>query len=710
MRPEIAEVRERLLHGLLLLFTVLGSAPFLVGVHMTLRAGELLFTLLYAGLFLSILACTLLRRHIPYTPRGVVVLIAGMGIGAVTLFQMGLAGIGIELVTVFSVFAAILFGLRGGLALVVLSVLAISAAGFAHVSGLVTPPPSALASSLDGLAWLNAGLVFIMLALGMIFSSEILRGRLEVALNTETQKTDALLVANLALREAERATGESERRFRELAELLPESVFETDLQARLTFANQAAFTTFGYEPEDLERGLTALDMLDPGEHPRAMDQIQLALGGEGLELREYLARHKDGTTFPVLIRSAPIVAEGRPVGLRGFIIDISEKKQAEARFHAAQRMEAVGTLAGGIAHDFNNLLMGIQGRASLLERGEGLSEDQRRHLASIEAHVESAAGLTRQLLGLARGGKYETRATDLNALLERTLDLFGRTHKNLELELDLAAAIWSVEVDRTQLEQVFLNLLLNAAQAMPGGGRVSLTTRNLRLEAQQARDLGLGAGPHVEVMLRDTGPGMDEAIRERIFEPFFTTKGPGLGTGLGLASAYGIVNNHGGSIEVESTPGEGSTFRILLPAREGHAPEPGPRSADELPRGDEALLLVDDEQLILSSTTPLLKVLGYEVTCARGGLEAIEIPEQSPGKFALVILDMVMPEVNGAATFERIQRLPDPPRVLLSSGYSSEGAAAELLAKGCAGFLQKPYRVQQLAGKLREILDAKEGA
>jgi CheY-like chemotaxis protein len=367
-------------------------------------------------------------------------------------------------------------------------------------------------------------------------------------------------------------------------------------------------------------------------------------------------------------------------------------------------MEAIGTLAGGIAHDFNNLLMGIQGRTSLMLLDADSGHPHYEHLKGIEVYVKSAADLTRQLLGFARGGRYEVKATDLNDLLKRSAEMFGRTRKEIMIHTRFMADLWPVEADRGQIEQVLLNLFVNAWQSMPGGGDLFLETRNVHLQEKDVKAHGLKEGRYVRISVTDTGMGMDEKTRERIFEPFFTTKEMGRGTGLGLASAYGIIRNHGGMIRVNSQPGKGATFILDLPASSKEAATEK-TEAQEMPGGTETVLLVDDEELVLQVGEGMLRALGYTVLLARSGMEAVACYREKAAEVHLVILDLIMPRMGGGETYDALKKIHPGGRVLLSSGYSIDGQAQEILDRGCDGFIQKPFDLLSLSRKLREILD-----
>jgi two-component system, cell cycle sensor histidine kinase and response regulator CckA len=503
---------------------------------------------------------------------------------------------------------------------------------------------------------------------------------------------------------AEAALQESEARFRDLAELLPETIFEIDLDGNLVYANKSGFNQFQITPEDLEKGLNLSAIIAPSDQARVKANVSKILAGEDLGLNEYTALRRDGSRLPVMARSAVILKEGRPAGLRGFLIDISDRKRLEEQFQQAQRMESIGTLAGGIAHDFNNLLMGIQGRIQLLQKGTDPAAPQTEHLQSIFDHVRSASRLTGQLLGFARAGKYDPKATDLNALIEKTVDMFGRTRKELRIHQKLAGDLMSAVVDRSQIEQVLLNLFVNAWQAMPEGGEITVETRNTKLSEKEKPLYNLALGDYAAITVSDTGVGMDAKTQERIFEPFFSTKPRSRGTGLGLASAYGIIRNHNGAIQVTSLPGHGAAFTILLPAVEGE-PESDIARVQEIPLGTETILLVDDEEMILAVAADLLETLGYRVITAKGGLAALSAYTEKGREIDLVLLDLIMPDQSGKETFAQLKAMNPRVRVLLSSGYSLDGEAAAIMRQGCKGFIQKPFDLEELSNKIREVLN-----
>jgi two-component system cell cycle sensor histidine kinase/response regulator CckA len=391
--------------------------------------------------------------------------------------------------------------------------------------------------------------------------------------------------------------------------------------------------------------------------------------------------------------------------------DITERKRSEEerqkmseRLRQADKMEAIGTLAGGIAHDFNNLLMVIQGSASMMLLDLDPSHPHCERLKLIEEQVQSGADLTKQLLGFARGGRYEIKPTDMNDIIKKTSSMFGRTKKEITIHRKYAKDPWIVDVDQGQMEQLFMNLYVNAWQAMPGGGNIYMETANVLLDDEQAFSYTVMPGKYVKVTVTDTGTGMDEKTKARIFDPFFTTKGMGRGTGLGLATAYGIIKGHKGMIHVDSAPGHGTKFSIYLPASE-KAVVKEKTVTDAISKGIGTILLVDDEKMVLAVTRDLLESRGYNVYSAGSGQEAIAVYLEKRNAIDLTILDMIMPGISGSETFDRLREINPGIKVLLSSGYSIEGQAQEILDRGCNGFIQKPFQLAKLSRKVKELLD-----
>jgi PAS domain S-box-containing protein len=475
----------------------------------------------------------------------------------------------------------------------------------------------------------------------------------------------------------------------------------TDLKGRITYVNPAFMKLWQYEDAEEILNSECTKFLVIGDFTELLDSLHETAGWQN----DNAITGKDGKTLELVISASLIQDEGsQPIGIMVSFTDVTEWKRLEYRFRQAQKMEAINTLAGGIAHDFNNLLTTIVGNTSLMLMDINPSHPHYERLRDIEDQVESGSRLTKQLLGYARKGKYEVKPINLNRFVQETSETFGRTRKELMIHKDLEEYLAVIEADRGQIEQVLLNLYINAADAMPAGGDLTLRTRNLVVKKSKHQHTDLPQGQYVTLSVTDTGMGMDPKTAERIFDPFFTTKDMGRGVGLGLASTYGIIKNHGGRIEVQSTPGIGATFVIYLPASDKELVEDA-KPEEEVVNKREAILVVDDEDLVLDISAKLLRALGYTVFEAKSGKEALGLYQSEKDKIALVILDMIMPMMGGGETFDKLKKIDPDVKVLLSSGYSIDGKATEILARGCLGFIQKPFMTRDLSEKIKGVLD-----
>jgi two-component system, cell cycle sensor histidine kinase and response regulator CckA len=502
----------------------------------------------------------------------------------------------------------------------------------------------------------------------------------------------------------EDALKQSEEKYRIVLEANPDPVVVYDMEGNVTYFNMAFTNVFGWTLEECVG--KSMDVFVPTDAwPKTRMMINKVLSGEnfsGIETRRYT---KKGNIIPVSISGAIYRDKnGNPMGSVINLRDISEQKELEMQFQQAQKMDAIGTLAGGIAHDFNNLLMGIQGCTSLMSFDIDSNHPNLEYLNRIENYIKNASSLTKQLLGFARRGKYEIKPTDVNDIVNKSSEMFGRTKKEITIHKKFRPDIWTVEVDQPQIEQVLLNLYVNAWQAMSGTGDLYLQTENIILNDNDVKPYGLNSGRYVKISVTDTGVGIDETIQHRIFDPFFTTKEVSRGTGLGLASVYGIIKNHSGIINANSKKGEGATFNIFLPASEKKIIKEK-MIQKEILKGSETILLVDDEDMILDVGRDLLEKLGYEVLAVKSGIEALEIYKSKQKRIDIVILDMVMPKMGGGDTYEKLKDIDPDIKVLLSSGYSIDGQASKILSRGCDGFIQKPFDIKSLSLEIRKILD-----
>ncbi len=502
----------------------------------------------------------------------------------------------------------------------------------------------------------------------------------------------------------ENALIKSEERIRKIVEAVPEPIILCDKNGEVEFVNPAFTRVFGWKIEELQnREIPFVPEEEKESVKTKLDELTCFSKPLRFETKRFT---RDGKLLEVILSAAMIdlgVEESESIVIS--LVDITERKKWEAQFYADQRMKAIGNLAGGIAHDFNNLLMGIQGNISLM-----LSETDQNHphyqiLKDVDEYVKQGSNLTKQLLGFARGGKYQIKPTDLNDIVEKQSMLFRRAKKEIKVHTEFTKPLWPVEVDRNQIEQVLMNIYVNAWQAMPdGSGTLYIKTENVILDESMVMPYQVEPGKYVKITIRDNGLGMDKTTMQRAFDPFFTTKEKGKGVGLGLASAYGVVRNHGGIIDIESELGKGTTLTIYLPATDKEVISEKSVS-EKVVKGKGKILLVDDEEMILRVGERMLRKLGYNVVLAKGGKQAMDIFRSDGSNIDMVILDMIMPEINGEEVFKFIKELNPDVKVLLSSGYSADGKARNIMDQGCSGFIQKPFDLKELSIKIKTILD-----
>ncbi len=505
---------------------------------------------------------------------------------------------------------------------------------------------------------------------------------------------------------AERALREANEHLAAVIQSSPLAIYTLDPTSTVQTWNRAAEALYGWQAEEvIGRPLPTIAQ-DLEDHRRLRDRV---LRGEALRGVEVTRRRKDGTLVNISLSVAPLHdAAGRVTGMLSLAADITEMRQLEVQYRQAQKMEAVGRLAGGIAHDFNNLLTAIIGTTALVLEDLGLESRARLDIQEIEKAAKRAAGLTRQLLIFSRQQVLEPRALDLNALVANLEKMLHRLiGEDIELRTKPAAALGAVRADPGQLEQAIMNLVVNARDAMPKGGRLTIETADVELgRSYVAAHVPTQPGPYVLLAISDTGVGMDGATKARLFEPFFTTKEPGRGTGLGLATVYGIVKQSGGYVWAYSELGHGTTFKIYLPRVAETAESPEPTTGTPTPvRGSETVLVVEDQEEVRKLTKRVLEARGYTVLAARNGAEALEIVGQHATQIHLMITDVVMPGMNGRELARLACARRSDLKVLYVSGYTGEAVLQHRLLEPGVAFLQKPFTPDVLARKTREVLD-----
>jgi hypothetical protein len=494
-----------------------------------------------------------------------------------------------------------------------------------------------------------------------------------------------------------------------------DGVITTDSRERVTFLNPIAEALTGWKQEDaVGKELTqVLTILQEETRASAENPVTKALQeGQVVELAmDTVLVSSDGKEIPIADTAAPIVDDkGNLAGAVLVFRDITEHKRVEERLRESHKMEAVGRLAGGVAHEFNNLLMVIRGYSELLLQRSSANDLLRTNVKEIQKAADRAASLTRQLLAFSRKQVLQPKVLDLNAVVTEVEKMLRRLiGEDIELVTALEPGLGCVKADPGQIEQIILNLAVNARDAMPRGGRLTLETSNVELDEDFARQhSSVASGPHVLLAVSDTGTGMDVETQSHIFEPFFTTKGAGKGTGLGLSTVYGIVKQSGGTIWVENAPGRGTTFKICLPRVEEPAAAEGKSTGlTTPPRKSETILVVEDEEEVRQLVREFLAGKGYTILEARDGTEAIQLAQQHRGPIHLLVTDVVMPGMSGGNLAQRLASLRPETKVIFMSGYTDDAIVQHSVLEEGTDFLQKPFSLDALARTVREVLDSK---
>lgn len=537
------------------------------------------------------------------------------------------------------------------------------------------------------------------------------RARDELEIRVE-ERTVELTKANVFLKQeiaerkrAEEALRKSEQKYRTLFEDSRDAILMTTREGRFTDVNQSTLNLFDYTRKEM----IEMDVLEIYVNPNDRYRFQQEIEEKG-SVRDYAMkfRKKDGTEINCLITSTVRRADdGSIMRYQSIVRDITEQKHLEAQLLHAQKMEAVGTLAGGIAHDLNNILQAVSGYAQLLLLKRKTNDPDYTRLKVIEHSAQRASELTTQLLTFSRKVESNPSPLDLNHEVSQFSKLLESTiPKMIGIETCLADDLSIINVDQTQLEQIMMNLGVNAKDAMPDGGKLIFQTENVTLDKQFCKAFEIKPGNYVLLSVSDTGFGMDAETVEHIFEPFYTTKETGKGTGLGLSIVYGIVKSHGGHIMCYSEPGQGTIFRIYFPALETEIRKQRTGSREkEIVGGSETILMVDDEKTLLDLGHDMLGEHGYTTIHAETGEKAIEIYKTEQDRIDLVILDIGMPGMGGYKCLKELLKIDPDIRVIIATGYSANATVKELLEEGAKDFIGKPYQLNKMLKKVRKVLD-----
>jgi PAS domain S-box-containing protein len=726
-RREVEREIRRMLDRALPLVLLLALGALASSVIRAVHDGWQNLFSLHVGLVVCAGIVYAVRSRLPF--RVLVGALLGMATvdGLANMLTYGIASNGFMVLACMAVLASLAFGRRGALGGVGVAVVVWVGAGVLFVTGGKDLGDSLVVQLYSPWSWLSQIAAAVLFTTVVVRAAHVTQRRLARSLVDEQGRRRELETLNrelsmqVAQRErAERDLADRERTFRLLAENMEDGLFVQGMNLEPVYANPACERLLGYSRDELMR-MRMSDIMTPDSLQRAMAlfsrYVQLAMEDESVEvpLMEYEYVRKDGSTFWGELRVGFLRdASGKPERTQGILRDVTERRRAEeekvrleSQLQQAEKMRAIGQLAGGIAHDFNNQLTGITMGAGLIARGLPDQSEIRRYVEFVQTCAKRSSDLTLKLLAFGRNEPSVASPTRMHdvvrevvAILEHSVD------KGIRIESRLEAARSVVRADAAQLQSALLNIGLNARDAMPRGGTLTFVSQTDRVQAPRATASGirLAPGDYLRLRVTDTGLGMDELTRKRIFEPFFTTKPRGQGTGLGLSTVYGTISGLGGAIDVESSPGQGTTFEVYLPLTQ----EEGP--AGEVPyvtpkAGAGRLLLVDDETTVRLATEEMLRALGYQVRGCEDGERAIAIHEREGGTFRALVLDVSMPKVGGRDVFLAVRARDPRARVLFVSGYAPEGELGPLLREQYVRFLQKPFTEGELSSALEALLD-----
>jgi len=711
--------RERILVAILSVGLVFALFLF---VPMTLMAIE---AKLWVIVLLNAVVCgtalmVLIFRGWKYEIRAGCTLLLTFALGAYIIFYFGLFSGGPVCLFAFAVMAGLLLGWRAAVGALIVNAVTLLLFGWLAATGRWGQDMPFFPTPLR--ATVSLGTYLLMNAMTAISAAVMVRGmhglaEMERASKEELRAEQGKLTREIEERiRAEKALRESEQAHRLLAENVNDIIWTVDpATMRFTYVSPSVYRMRGFTPEEAMTQ-SVEETLSPESFERVIKALAEELardGGDGVDPKrsktfEIQQKNKDGSSSWVEATMTFIRDDvGRPVGILGVSRDVHKRKLAEEekarlekRLQEAQRMEAIASLAGGIAHQFNNALSVILGRIDMLELEP--RRDRELEIEPIKQSAERMVHLTNQLLAYARGGRYQARVVPAENLVNQTLALIGHLiPPTIRVEADIQAGTSAVKADETQFQMAFSAVVFNAVEAIEGKGRIRISCRNETVTSEEALQLpDLEAGPYVLLCVEDDGKGMDKEARSRIFEPFFTTKFQG--RGLGMAAAYGVIRNHDGWITVDSEPGRGTTVRMHLPVSK-KAAEAAPKDRPATGQRTGTVLVVEDEDMVMDVSRAMLEKLGYRVLPARTGEEAVRLGSGHDGTIDLVLLDLKLPDMDAKQVYTELVAVRPGLKVIVCSGYTLEGPAQEVLNAGADGFLQKPFSLEALSGKIDEI-------
>lgn len=722
--------RIRILTGILYSGMVLGSLAIIPGFVLSIK--EKIWGLLISYVIIWLIGLNLLiSRRIGYKTRALATIFIVYAIGLVIIINVGIFSGGPIWLFAFTVLVAILLGTRAAVGAICLNAVTLSVLSWLIFSGKFGIEFQFF-NNFERM--ISAGASFILLnsvitvSVAVLVKGIISSHQKEKLLTSDLEqehKKLSTIKQNLEIEVEERKQTETELRkskekFRDLADSLPQIVFEADTNGNLTFINNNALKITGYSEDDFTKGLNVFDILIPKDRERALVNINKLKETKKVnpEGNEYTISKKDNSTLPVQIHARPIFHEGKPIGFRGIIIDLSsqykaaqEREKMEAKIQRAQKMEVIGTVAGGVAHDLNNILSGIVSYPDLLLMDIPDDSPLKKPILTIKSSGEKASAVVQDLLTLTRRGVISKEVVNLNDIIYDYLSSpefrnLIPSYSNIQIETDLQEDLLNISGSPIHLTKTVMNLISNAAEALPDGGNIRISTSNRYIDTPIATYDEVKQGDYVVLTISDNGIGIPQNDIERIFEPFFTKKIMGRsGTGLGMAVVWGTVKDHRGYVDVKSVEDKGSTFTLFFPVTREKPTTDKPLDHEmEIEGSGETILVVDDIKEQREIASAILLKLGFSVTTVSSGEEAIEYLKKN--NVDLLVLDMIMdPGIDGLETFKRIREIHPEQKAIIASGYAETQRVKQAQQIGAGAYIKKPYTLDNMAQAVRQELN-----
>lgn len=701
---KIAAIRKILFETVLTVFCVLGFIAVIMGGVEVYLQGRWEIVFFYIGAYLPAPICFLLREKIPYKYLTNIVLLDIYILSVLILGGVGLSGAGIPLLITFCVLTTTFQGITRGLAAILMSVVAILLIGTAMNTGLIPIDIVAMTNSTRMEAWFMASVLLLLIGSIMVVCLGVLQDSLQKTIKNLQENALELKASNQQLERAMKHQRKTEEKYRTMIEYSNDMIWTLDKAGHFTFFDKQTEKITGLKREDWI-GKSFVPLMLEEDLPMLGEILKKGFEGESLSY-ELRFKNQDDNILTISVTTAPLLKNGEVNGLVSFGRDITEEKKLKARLLLSQKMESIGTLAGGIAHDFNNILFPIIGHTEMLMEDVGEQSPFHSSLNKIYSGAMRAKNLVNQILTFSRQDKNELKPMKMQPIIKEVLLLIRSTiPAMIKINQDISPDCGVIRADPTQLHQIIMNLTTNAYHAMEEtGGELTITLKKIELGKYDLLTTNMKPGTHACLSVADTGMGMDKNLTEKIFDPFFTTKETGKGTGMGLSVVHGIVTGMGGAVQVYSEPGKGTQFNVYFPLEKSCVTEQNIENIDPVVGGVEKILLVDDEQAILTMEKRMLERLGYQVTPYGSSIEALEAFRNRSDKFDLVITDMAMPNMSGDKLAVALNRIRHDIPILMCTGFSENMTEEKAAALGIKGFLMKPIAMRDFSKKIREVL------